>query len=237
MGKQIWEHNGTEYYLDWDLPGTLPQGALVAMSNPEWPDLDAVELPDPRLDGPRLPPRFILGRLAKPWVKRKNNSFHVNVLNERLEEVGQGEWGAGACAWVVARGDRGKGAKMDVEEVLEVPGPSKDIKLTAKGWEEHFRAQGYGPGAATLYPGLPVRDDSPDLINQPPHYRAHPSGIECIEIAQWMNFNLGNVIKYVWRAGLKETEDTIKDLEKAKKYLEFEIERLKRVKGMEEGSR
>ena len=34
----------------------------------------------------------------------------------------------------------------------------------------------------------------------PEHYKGHPSGIECIQITEHMNFNLGNAIKYIWRA-------------------------------------
>ena len=41
-----------------------------------------------------------------------------------------------------------------------------------------------------------------------------------------MNFCLGNAIKYIWRADLKD--DAITDLEKAKWYIEREIERRKR---------
>lgn len=55
----------------------------------------------------------------------------------------------------------------------------------------------------------------------PPHYRQHPSGVECIQITEHFNFNLGNVIKYVWRAGLKG--DANEDLEKALWYLNREI--------------
>lgn len=62
-----------------------------------------------------------------------------------------------------------------------------------------------------------------DLINHSPHYTTHPSGIECIDVVEWMNFCLGNVIKYVWRAGLKN--DEIEDLKKAAWYLNREIER------------
>lgn len=68
-----------------------------------------------------------------------------------------------------------------------------------------------------------------DPVNHPPHYTNHPSGIECIQITRWMNFNLGNVVKYLWRAGQK-TEDLVQDLEKAKWYLEDEIKRLKDLK-------
>lgn len=51
--------------------------------------------------------------------------------------------------------------------------------------------------------------------------------IECIDyiMDKNLNFNLGNVVKYVTRAGLK-TDDKLKDLEKAMDYLKFEIERV-----------
>lgn len=65
-----------------------------------------------------------------------------------------------------------------------------------------------------------------DLVNHPPHYKSHPSGVECIEITRHMNFCLGNAIKYIWRAGLK-SDDTVTDLEKAIFYLREEIKRIK----------
>ena len=65
-----------------------------------------------------------------------------------------------------------------------------------------------------------------DLVNHPSHYLAHPSGIECIQITEHFNFNLGNSIKYIWRAGLKEGSPSIMDLEKAAWYLQREIERI-----------
>ena len=64
-----------------------------------------------------------------------------------------------------------------------------------------------------------------DLVNNPSHYTSHPSGVEAIEITRWMNYNLGNVVKYVWRADLKE--NNVQDLEKARFYLNDEIKRLK----------
>lgn len=63
-----------------------------------------------------------------------------------------------------------------------------------------------------------------DLVNHPPHYTNHPSGIEAIEVTRHMNFNLGNAMKYIWRAGLKG--DGIQDLKKAVFYLNDEIARL-----------
>lgn len=69
-----------------------------------------------------------------------------------------------------------------------------------------------------------------DNINHPKHYKSHPSGVECIEITRHMNFNLGNVVKYVWRNGLKDANPSIQDLKKAAWYLNDEI---KKLEGME----
>lgn len=63
-----------------------------------------------------------------------------------------------------------------------------------------------------------------DMVNHPPHYTSHPSGVECIDIVEHMNFNLGNAIKYIWRAGQKG--DRIEDLKKARFYLDREIARM-----------
>lgn len=64
-----------------------------------------------------------------------------------------------------------------------------------------------------------------DAIN-PSHYQDHPSGIQCIQITEHMNFCLGNAIKYIWRAGLKN--NAIEDLEKAGWYIDREIARIER---------
>ena len=62
-----------------------------------------------------------------------------------------------------------------------------------------------------------------DVVNHPPHYTDHPSGIECIQITEHMNFCLGNAVKYIWRADLKD--DAIEDLKKAVWYINREIAR------------
>lgn len=62
-----------------------------------------------------------------------------------------------------------------------------------------------------------------DTINHPPHYTAHPSGIECIQVTEHMSFNVGNAVKYLWRADLKG--DPIEDLHKARWYIDREIHR------------
>jgi hypothetical protein len=65
-----------------------------------------------------------------------------------------------------------------------------------------------------------------DQVNHPSHYMAHPSGIEAIQITRHMNFNLGNAIKYIWRAGLKNEGKHIEDLKKAIFYINDEIKRI-----------
>lgn len=87
-----------------------------------------------------------------------------------------------------------------------------------------------------------------DEVNHPAHYNAHPSGVECITIVEHMNFNVGNAIKYLWRAGLKKPSGVkitpppatgsgekfiiafpdkhLEDLEKARWYIDREIERI-----------
>lgn len=69
----------------------------------------------------------------------------------------------------------------------------------------------------------PKEHDEIDMVNHPQHYSAH--GIEPIDYIEShnLNFNLGNVIKYVSRAPYKEAE--LEDLKKALWYLEREIER------------
>jgi hypothetical protein len=62
-----------------------------------------------------------------------------------------------------------------------------------------------------------------DKIN-PAHYRSHPSGVECIEITEHMNFNLGSAMKYIWRHDDKG--NPVEDLQKAVWYIQREIERI-----------
>jgi|CXWL01.1.fsa_nt_gi hypothetical protein len=62
------------------------------------------------------------------------------------------------------------------------------------------------------------RIKEPDPVNHPPHYTAHPSGVECIEIVERLGFCAGNMVKYVWRAGLKDGTTRLDDLKKALWY-------------------
>ena len=63
--------------------------------------------------------------------------------------------------------------------------------------------------------------------NTPSHYQGTLQPIDLIN-AQDLNFNLGNVVKYVCRAGKKQGENVLSDLDKAKNYINYEIERIKK---------
>jgi hypothetical protein len=80
--------------------------------------------------------------------------------------------------------------------------------------------RGYGDKKAT------------EQINHPAHYNSNPSGVECITVAQHLNFCMGNAMKYVWRAGFKVGSDQdaegakATDIKKAIWYLQQELARL-----------
>jgi len=66
-----------------------------------------------------------------------------------------------------------------------------------------------------------------DMVNNPPHYTSHPSGVECIQVVEHMCFNLGNAVKYLWRSDQDLKLDDIEDLEKSIFYIKREIKRRK----------
>lgn len=70
-------------------------------------------------------------------------------------------------------------------------------------------------------------EQQPFISSTPTHYQGSIQPIDLIN-AQDLNFNLGNVVKYVCRAGKKQGENILSDLEKAKDYINFEIERVKK---------
>ena len=74
------------------------------------------------------------------------------------------------------------------------------------------------------YDPLPVGKH--DMVNEPPHYRWLPMGIEAIDITELFDFNLGNALKYILRSKHKGRE--IEDLKKAQWYITREIERMEK---------
>ena len=69
-------------------------------------------------------------------------------------------------------------------------------------------------------------EDPNEKVCHPRHYNQSPSGIECIELIEHLPCNLANAVKYLWRAGLKQSETPLRDLESAKWYTERERQRI-----------
>ena len=69
-----------------------------------------------------------------------------------------------------------------------------------------------------------------EKVNHPTHYGGADNPYEAIKVIEaWdLGFNLGNTVKYISRAGKKD--DIVQDLEKAKFYLEREIQKQKSLK-------
>jgi len=69
--------------------------------------------------------------------------------------------------------------------------------------------------------------DACDSVNHPSHYaEGWSNGAEVIDITENLNFNCGNAIKYIARAGRKDAMKTIEDLKKAGWYINRELKRL-----------
>ena len=113
-------------------------------------------------------------------------------------------------------------------------------------WSMHTRGGGSEPGRGRIDGRVRRCDDGErheevcevaqqggemagESVDHPPHYNTHSSGIECIDVAEGFNFNIGNAVKYLWRAGLKG--EALEDLEKACWYVRREVERVKKNRG------
>lgn len=72
----------------------------------------------------------------------------------------------------------------------------------------------------------PIKEDG-DKVNHPSHYTQY-KGLEVIDLVEQMNFNRGNAVKYIARAGAKNPTitGTVEDLQKAVWYLQREIARV-----------
>lgn len=68
-----------------------------------------------------------------------------------------------------------------------------------------------------------------DDVSHPSHYAdGWSNGAEVIDLTEHLSFCAGNVVKYVCRAGRKDPDKHVEDLEKARWYLDREINRVER---------
>lgn len=132
-----------------------------------------------------------------------------------MAEASLGRWSpAGRSAFCQSGADLVRQIHLD-----EVVGRIADRRLSD---EEQAAVRGTN---YREHPHFTGKVDAP--VNHPAHYTRHPSGVECIQITEHMNFCRGNAVKYIWRAGDKGNE--IEDLKKAVWYVEREIARLQKA--------
>lgn len=77
----------------------------------------------------------------------------------------------------------------------------------------------------TFFPEQYVIEDDP--VNHPSHYTKGKIEVADFIADQKLNFDRGNAVKYVCRAGSKDPEKEVQDLEKAIWYISHEIKTLK----------
>jgi hypothetical protein len=97
----------------------------------------------------------------------------------------------------------------------------------------------FEPGNSLINPNIcracdETKDKHPkeievDPVNHPSHYTQY-KGLEIIDLVEQMNYNRGNAVKYIARAGFKNPDTEIQDLEKAAWYINREIERIRKGK-------
>lgn len=121
-------------------------------------------------------------------------------------------------------------------EVIKVSGTFKPVYTVRITIEDLFsdrelffvegsNADSYKPAS---YKPAKKTSTQDDVIEHPAHYT---QGIECMDYIEShkLNYARGNIIKYVTRAGLKDASKEVEDLEKARWYLDREIERVKKA--------
>jgi hypothetical protein len=145
----------------------------------------------------------------------EGETYRYLITEERLDTI---EFKVGDLVKRV-RGTNGKHKEGTIDRVKS---------LSPSGKYKGFYSENNGNcwNAAEYYVlvdavSITTSDTVVDVVNHPSHYTKHPSGVECITITEHMGFNLGNAVKYIWRADLKN--DAVEDLKKAAWYINREI--------------
>jgi hypothetical protein len=118
-----------------------------------------------------------------------------------------------------ARLEWADGTYPSVEGIAVLKGGQRMIEVNDRG-EPAWWAMEWSDGRKVTY-----LEAEADPVNHPAHYTAY-KGIEVITLTEQMNFNRGNAVKYIARAGLKDPATELEDLKKARWYVEREINRL-----------
>lgn len=110
--------------------------------------------------------------------------------------------------------------------------PPKE-KQVKDGWtDKEIEKAAFKTKEWTDIPQVVTKRNTDDSVTHPKHYTSHPSGIECIQVTEHMNFCRGNAVKYIWRAGQKgnSIDKEIEDIAKAEEYCRIEKERMIEMK-------
>ncbi|MFG0261883.1 MAG: DUF3310 domain-containing protein [Novipirellula sp. JB048] len=163
-----------------------------------------------------------MNRVANRGMKSFEHCDHISMTSDpkRRQMV------CNNCGGTLADGRDGWMPPPVKPDSFSEPAPKLDgVESVKCGSPAHRSGEDY---CNACWPG--TVDDEPDceepeqdLVNHPPHYTSHPSGIECIQVCEHFPFSIGNVIKYLWRSEMKG--DAIEDLQKARWYLDREITR------------
>ena len=118
----------------------------------------------------------------------------------------------------------------DWKKIVKKPAPGimNPGEFTVKGEPEQDETRCWNP--PTPHSGYTAEKYN-DPVDHPAHYTSSAAQcecgrrIECIDVVRHMGFNLGNIVKYLWRADLK---NGLEDLKKAAWYLNDLIEQKER---------
>ena len=182
-------------------------GPGVYVRNPDWVDPFERGAKYIRYDAENHYPMCLVSHYHRINLHLGEVRFVADAKNKKLVDC------PGEVAWRV----------YESGGVLRLPNYITESK--------HHPLQGKPAGLYVIdSPRMEIDEEKKELVanmeqvEHPKHYCSHPSGVECIQVTEWMNFNLGNAIKYIWRASLKGKE--LQDLKKAVWYIQREIERI-----------
>lgn len=103
-------------------------------------------------------------------------------------------------------------ARQAVSDLSYVPPEGRDERMRALLRAAFWRGSNFHADHASH------QKKTTEAVNHPKHYNEHPSGVECVDLVEWLDFNTGSALKYLWRAGLKPGEETLRDLKKSEWY-------------------
>jgi len=182
---------------------------------------------------PQLEAVVVIGHTTNTLTMQAGDRANARHLADFIEAIANGtlETAASppATRHVLLRCRKCQGAAIGFDYCAEGPGTHflHGVKCRHSDCQEHLGFETSG-AAAEHWNAIQAASDedhsgeATDMVNHPPHYNGHPSGIECIEVTEQLPFNLGNAFKYVFRHRAKNGRE---DLLKAEWYLRRELDR------------